>query len=53
MLFLFGGAVITGCSDSGKPPDATCTRIYKPKQQVITQGTAYGDGGKITGRLFL
>lgn len=40
MLFLFGGTVITGCHDSGKPPEANAPASVKPKQQVITQGTA-------------
>jgi len=39
ILFLFGGAGITGCSDSGKPSGSKTPASVKPKQQVITQGT--------------
>jgi Tfp pilus assembly protein PilP len=39
MLSLIAGAGIPGCSDSGKPPAQTPVSV-KPKQQVITQGTA-------------
>lgn len=39
-LFLLGGAVFTGCSDSGKPPAAQAPVSIKPKQQVISQATA-------------
>lgn len=38
VLFLLGGAVFTGCSDSGKPTAAAPT-VVKPKQQVLSQGS--------------
>lgn len=40
MLSLITGAVITGCSDSGKLPEAQAPASVKPKQQLITQVTA-------------
>jgi type IV pilus assembly protein PilP len=40
ILLLLGGAGITGCSDSGKPTAPQTPASGKPKQQVITQGTA-------------
>jgi len=40
MLSLIAGAGITGCSDSGKLPQAQAPTSAKPKQQVITQVTA-------------
>ena len=40
LLSLIAGAGILGCSDSGKPPEAKSPASIKPKQQVITQGTA-------------
>jgi Tfp pilus assembly protein PilP len=39
ILFLLGGAGITGCSDSEKPAGSKTPSSVKPKQQVITQGT--------------
>ena len=38
-LSLIAGAGITGCSDSGRPPEAQPPASIKPKQQVITQVT--------------
>jgi type IV pilus assembly protein PilP len=40
MLSLIVGWGIMGCSDSGKPPVTQIPASVKPKQQVITQGTA-------------
>lgn len=39
MLSLIAGAGITGCSDSGKPPEAPTPASVQPTRQVITQGT--------------
>jgi Tfp pilus assembly protein PilP len=39
-LFVIGGAGIMGCSDSEKPTAMQTPVSVKPKQQVITQGTA-------------
>jgi Tfp pilus assembly protein PilP len=40
ILSLVVGAGILGCSDSGKPSKAQPPTSVKPKQQMITQGTA-------------
>ncbi len=40
ILLLCGCAGIAGCSDSGKPKAPVAPAAVKPKQQVITQGTA-------------
>lgn len=40
MLFLIAGTGISGCSDSGKPPEVQAPASIKPKQQVITLGTS-------------
>jgi len=39
-LFLAGGVVFTGCSDSGSPTVAQAPISVKPKTQVLSQGTA-------------
>jgi Tfp pilus assembly protein PilP len=40
LLLLCGCVGIAGCSDSGKPTAPITPASVKPKQQVITQGTA-------------
>lgn len=39
-LFLAGAPVFTGCSDSGKPAATQAPIAVKPKQQVLSQGSA-------------
>jgi len=40
ILLLCGAGGMTGCSDSGKPTAPQTPEAVKPKQQVITRGTA-------------
>ncbi len=40
LILLLCGAGIAGCSDSGKPTAPITPASVKPKQQLITQGTA-------------
>ena len=39
VLFLLGGSVFTGCSDSGKPTVVQAPIAVNPKQQVLSQGS--------------
>mgnify|MGYP001615597919 CR=1 FL=1 len=40
ILYLIAGAGISGCSNSERPPAAQTPASVKPKQQMISQGTA-------------